>query len=707
MMSKAVDIADAGTSALERISMEAMMARVEVNIKLSPNQTSRDGSLPKLVVESYGVENMAASVPYTMPATTDLSHKNKRAYKLIEDRHEVSANSSRENEMISLVYYTYENIQGVHTKSNYPDGVEEEDRNGSVKQRWKPTIADETEINGVKLSELATRIVINGEYTTHQGFVYKAKFSIYLGENPVDNFSVKRNHCYTNNVTIHGLDYVRNEDNGEYTFDGRVNVKDEGNPWYISVVNERKVDSHASVLPMDIYLVFREDETIEHPDWSQVDVEIRDDANGQLCDWIGFEMIDYPTGMIGNGNPNEVVAGRGAKDYFYHNLVTAPLEDNGANKFGIRKQGWYRIEKNAGNGTSYYVNTKDNAVYTADDIVGAYSRMRIYFYIDENVPTAAQAANTAFEVPSRHASVHLTYTNSNGMERERTIEIDQEALILVNKKHDSDGRNDPNCQFYIETYEEYLEHSDPLEYHVSPEVFTGLKWGQKEYYFRAESRYYALGVRNITANWYDKDNYHNGREFTQNLFGTAITQTGYTIAGNNIAGDIKDVKLYNLGYSSPEAVQDAISAIAYAYGKNKRQSSLNAGESEGAVYTGGPGLWELPGIRDLETAMEQHYTKFSDFQGHFYWSSAPGRSENNYLLWTDRVYLEDNGRARACKIVYDPSNANANADGYTHAESSGGNNYTNDAGNGGAAPRDINTIRIRAAYKTNQQNALW
>ena len=113
---------------------------------------------------------------------------------------------------------------------SYPAGVDPDDE--SVTQRWKRTIADKN----------ASSVVLKGTYVTHQQLTYQADFNVYMGNNTYDNFEVRRNRCYKNNITIRGLDYVRNEE-GVYTFDGRVNVVTD-NPLYLSIVNERKLDAH-------------------------------------------------------------------------------------------------------------------------------------------------------------------------------------------------------------------------------------------------------------------------------------------------------------------------------------------------------------------------------------------------------------------------------------------------------------------------------
>lgn len=713
-------------TSLQTISMKSMMARVEVNITLEPNQTSRLGDLPILNIKSYGVNNMPSTVAYTQPGTenadedyTDITYGNFRTDKTIDENHSIAADSPVGRDKISLVYYVYENIRGTYEKSEdfYPEGVDTE----VEKQRWKPIVAKEED-----LTDKATQIIINGEYVTHQNITYQAKFTVYLGGNTTDDFNVKRNHCYTNNIVIHGLDYVRNEDNGEYTFDGRVNVKDQNNPWYISIVNERKVDAHASVLPMDIYLVLREDvDNLDHPEWSEVNIEIIDDNTGKLCDWIGFEMIDYPSTMIPNRTINNYgkeafVAGTGCKPYFIYDMVTKDQlgtgqdytpqnfpegidpKYGGQNEYDLRKKGTYRIQENVGGNSSSYIvngkevfNTKD---YDGKDehirgghIAGAYSRMRIYFYIDENVPQGLGTNVTKDNVmaPSfdRHASVKLTYNNSEYVKnnippRERTVEIDQKGLLLVAAKH---GKHDDWTYMYIETYEEYLEHSDPLEYHTSPEVFQGLQWGPTNPGNGGLGRvsnatYGVIFQLPCVPNSYE--NYHHGLDGTKK----AINGNGN---GNGLSLDMRYVRLYNDPNAYKDWKRDKINpldkdnlklyALNYCYGKNKRND-------DGSVYEGNdaPGFWELPGIRDLEVALVQYYDVFPEFQSNFYWSSAEGI--NNGRAVSDR--------ARSTQVTY--------KNGYTYAESNYGKEVQNQWDSGSKERKD-NTVRIRAAYKTRAQ----
>ena len=280
-MLKGVDLSKASGNTV--IPMKALMARVDIRVTLDPNQESTDGRLPQLTIKEYGVMNMPTTVPYTMPdinnnEATDVSGKIEKEVKVtLENPIEINKNTHDQD---VFTYYTYENIQYPDKEAKRPDGspayqdgkltfpqgVAEKD-----KQRWKPTIA---------YKDRASAMVLRGSYITHQGLTYEAEFKVFMGQNTIDDFKVKRNHKYVNNITIHGLDYVRNSDDNTYTFDGRVNVMTD-NPVYLAIVNERKVDAHASVRPMDVWFLLREPsksgEPLKKVDWySEVEVSIVD-----------------------------------------------------------------------------------------------------------------------------------------------------------------------------------------------------------------------------------------------------------------------------------------------------------------------------------------------------------------------------------------------------------------------------------------------
>ena len=133
---------------------------------------------------------------------------------------------------------------------------------------------------------------------------------------------------------------------------------------------------------------------------------------------------------------------------------------------------------------------------------------------------------------------------------------------------------------------------------------------------------------------------------------------------------ITDVKIYN----------DEIppTAFHYCYGKNKRLDNGNV-----PTPTSGQGYWFLPGISDLEIALETYYTTFPEFQQNLYWS-ASSASYKPYI-----ATREYENYARATGIY-------ANGD-YVKSGTENPDYDANDPMKSGKAPRTT-PLRIRAGY---------
>ncbi len=632
------------------VQLKALMARVNITIKLNPNQESRDGTLPTMTITSYGIKNMPNTVPFTAPTTAPLADapstmpQNDRydltrgddgddsnGQEMVKDfLYELPApvTINKNSAPVTFSYYTYENIQlpdytatrpGVdgtdanffpdynggkvdNSSIRYPDGIDEADR-----QRWKPLMARKD----------ASAMVLNASYVTHQELRYQARFTIYMGQNPDNDFQVKRNHAYNNNISIRGLDYVRNSSDGVYTFDARVNVISD-NPVYLAIVNERKVDAHATVLPMDVWLLLREPQNgsseppvVTHT--SKVTLSVREDARN----WLS--MIVIPRAEMEAGGWK---AGTGAPDYFYTDLIA-------------------RCNTGTFNGHQSGPEVTIESTPTLNN-----SRSRVYFCIDENVPTS----NNPTGYGDRYATIDLTYENSLGDKRTRTIEIDQRALVKVDGIH---SVSKEHITAWMEYYEEYLEHSDPLDQHIEDEaLYDGLPWGEN---LIDES------VRRVITTIDGCDVY-----LTEDAF-------RYTQGILNRSGAIS-LSNFQL-YTKPPT------AFHYCYGRNKRNSdgTVVLRWSNTWPWDTNPTKqygWYMPGIRELEVALTQHYNTFEDFQGNLYLSAACGKNKTG-------LGVENTDNCRATGVYF-----------------SGGQPqyYESRTGDPGAVSRS-SIHRIRAFYK--------
>lgn len=577
------------------MQLKALMARIDINISIDSDHSDESGQLPRLSIKEWGVHNMPTAVPLTEPDNGLTSLTTKDAYRNVENI-QSDAVVYNHGGAASLTFYMFENMINPDTdpeKYEYPAGVVDD----VDKQRWKPELVNE--------NSKATYFTMKAYYTTYNGdpslpvgqdnTTIEAEYTFYLGKDAVKDFKVIRNRHYANNIVISGLTRVGNNPN-HITFDARVNITEQNNPFYLSMLRERDHDAHFCVTPLDVYL-FEEDAN------PQMTVSIEDPENHT---WVRMERVPaenmregtLPANMstethlaTGKKDGKEWTAGNGKRRYFTTDLVTDLLADS----------------------TSYTITT---------------SRDRIYFYLDENLSTK-----------DRTATVNISYTdkNTNGP-RIRTIEIVQHGLLPVQ------WYNEGKLQgtIYVEAYEEYISHYDPLNEFEGDYIYDGLEWGCDGI---------TLAFSGINDEWTLGSKH--GAEATQRIISRA-------------------------GQSTMTLNDKPRSAAEYCYNKNKRDARglvQNMSNSSG---------WFLPGISQLESILTTYYNNYPEFQNNFYWSSAAAK--RRILGGLD--YYEDNKYARATKAL----------SGGGYAESDWDDIYTSENGTTGKAPRTGTFLRIRAAY---------
>lgn len=602
-----VNLTSKGTLTLQ---LKALMARIDVNISVKADHSDATGRLPRLQMAEWGVYNMPTAIPLT-ESSTGLSTLNGKKRDMTEIlNNEVAYNN---DEAIELSFYMFENLQDAAKDSTdyYPAGINTE----YDKQRWKPEFAGED----------ATYFKMRAFYSTYNedgsgNATYEATFTFYLGANPTYDFKVARNRHYLNNVTISGLMNVgTNEDHT--TFDARVNITEQNNPYFIAMMRERDHDAHFCITPMDVYLFDEE----ENPTMT---VEIADADNHT---WIRMEKV--PAENMANGT---IPDGWDADKY----IVACTYTDDEGNLV-YDNPNWH-----AGNGKRKYFTTtlmdelKDNTSYTLNT-----TRDRIYFYLDENLSTK-----------ERSATINITYNANNETEpRHRTIEIVQHGLMKVTVPGDE---NNSEQTIYVEAYEEYLEHHDPLDEHTNDAMYNGLEWGANGKYLNELE--WRLGMK-VGETAYMKGDW-------QNVYYNGLQAT------NNIVSQLGELEM--------DLNAKPASAAQYCNNKNKRNGS------NGVVPSSSYG-WFLPGIRQLEAILTTYYNQYPEFQQHFYWSSSAGKIQAwlGYGKLVD-FYPEDNEYARATKALSDGG----------FAGSDWNETYTGETGTTGKTPRTGKYLRIRAAY---------
>ena len=502
------------------IQMESLMARIDLNFTMDPYQSSDDGRNPSLLFNKVSVGNFPIGGTIT-PQLDDESTTVTSGITLLESETVVSVtdftgHTIREGEPQELTLYMFEHARAAKDFT-YPEGIDDDER-----QRYKNERAHDE----------AAYITLEGTYTNHNGYAYTVTYTLYPGANAVDDFTIKANCQYKNNITVKGI--TVNNLGDEALLDTRVNIDREDNPYFIEMLREREFDAHFNVTPMDVYIY----------KGGSVKVEI---LNSDEVDWIRMEPIKEAA----------TEAGYKKRKYFTTDLVTNTLAEN----------------------ITYTVTQQEE---------------RIYFYVDENVPQNGHRDGE--DVEAREATLKITYIDPNGNEDPpREVILRQAGMRAVYFDKFASGQWIETCMpfyFYIEEYEEYLEHYDGKN--TYNDTYEGFKWGLNG----LES---GLGVQNGRPyNQYMKWGWLNTMQIMYRYQHNPQLYRGYEMTLND----------------TPD------SAAEYCYNKNKRDEDGNVVEAR----------WYLPTISELEYALEKYYGIFDVFQDKWYWSSNPTLAEHSFTL---------------------------------------------------------------------------
>lgn len=575
-MLQEVNFRDPNLSNNVTVSLEALMARIDFNIKLSSDYAGL-GDLPMFYLDYFTIGNAPKGGLLGATATTPTDIAALGGTETVEVRNQKLIYNKRGE--ITFTFYMFENLQEAKTPT--AGTIYQEN------QQFKPVIAPDN----------ATYVDLNGIYTTYDGHDYNITYRLYLGANHTDNFEIKRNYQYKNDITIKGLTKANHIEGEDYfTLDTRVDIH-ESNKFYISILNEKALDAHFGVLPMDVYFLGQNN--------GKIIVTLGDDTNTCYYDsdgdgdvesapepWIRMEKMpaaNMQAGTLPNGYTNHVTkegkfkAYHGIRKFFTEDLVTNTL--------------------------------KNSHTLTIDA-----TRDRIYFYIDENLGD-----------DERVGTVTLKYYDngqtSGTPDRTEVFTIRQLPLVKVdvgNKHGDCPGQYKT---IWMEQIEEYLDSYDPLEEYDSNNIFQGLPWG-----------FSGTTIGNLRNYGNSYQNYYYGVEYTAYLI--------EKYAANN--GDI--IPMDELYLSKKPEI-----AAQYCYNRNKRSTDNKVNPSV-KITTSSSFLgttttisnytakWFMPAVRQMEVAQESHYSTFKEFQGNFYWSSSSGY--NSGLFGG-----ENTSRARAVQVT--------------------------------------------------------
>lgn len=592
------------------------------------------------------------------------------------------------SELLEFYFFMPEHkVTPFYTRENYPNYPNNlpKDR----QQYYKPKLVAPTSVGGITQAKVASFVRIHGDYTNHNGMISSVSYDIYLGQNEVDDFEVKRNQQLNNILTITGLTNHKDAYGGEsedkdgdgkpdgnISIDHRVTMTNTG--FLLSMEREAILDSHFEVRPLDVELSPGGKMTVVIPDTYK--------------SWLAME--SDAVAYTGTNSPYVSDSDRkGVRKYFTTNLVS---------------------ELNSPNGNGGIVTVEHSGANLDKTEIH-----RIWFYIDENpnvydktLPGQDGSGNTIdYSTNNATDSFGITYNISKNLYRLGKVnffysgdgtdpDTSSTPTTVVNMQQWNLWRvwNAAGTRYYdIEHEEEYLNnYASDQQYGGTqdgmPFGLDGIQLSNKHDAVAIEDMDGFIAVVQSIVNIFGGN--WNLREMYTNIINGMTTKPKYdfylsrdnfsidrlpegTIASNykrdyrgkvfneEIATTLKsgysthqiehnDKTIYPAQIDKILLTQDPQSAFAYCYHKNKRNS-------DGTIDIANI-KWFLPAIDEIEDIALGAYDEFDRvFQNQKYWSCQPAYDKNKLTMpvkvWGMKAgtlnadfYVDDLDRARATSV---------------------------------------------------------
>lgn len=637
------------------IPMRALFAKVNFEIEVRPDQMIQGSDYPpQFEIRSYVVKNIPALIDFDKFTNADNKGDNIDVFDVEVTNISGGKVASGAN-TINFSFYLPENLlePGEYNANNYPYPFRKAD--GSIRkedekycQRYKGKL--------LKEGQLATNIVIIGEFRDHQSHSVGVEYTIHLGEDNYSDFNIKRNGEYNNYITIKGIlnsDDDTNDNTENYiSLDHRVNVKHK-EPAIISLRREVLLDSHFEVRPLRI----KKNSSLTGNDIpTHVKVEV---LTPDITNWMRLER------SFGDGVVDGVYPKNDNGEYIYINE-----KHNNLSSFGKRR--YFTVDlvsntlKNTGKNVVVPLTPNEN------------EDQCVWIYVDECTEIGDNVRTGTICVTYGTMGISGFTPTTNTAFAPVNYVINQRMLYPVSYE----GHN-----YNIEFYEEFLYNFDSEDAFGQTDE-NGMKWGLENIqlshihnaiYLEGSGNNSWDNIAGVTSD--DVLAYVNASLSASNI--NPKYDFYLSRDTNNPNLEIRDYQgfYFNkeiISYlksqypNTPEAKVERISlgekpasAIAYCYNRNKR-------DANGNVIMGEKTGWYLPAIDEIEEIVKAEYASyFKEFQDNLYWSCQSSYIPNSIHVdrhnwypiigWGDwdsndgkfdsLYYIDDVKNARATKVL--------------------------------------------------------
>lgn len=628
---------------LATITMKKLYAKVNFRFRLIADQVV---ATPTFTLTDWQVCNIPGTVAFGEPAAGETTVNS--AYIAASQASNILTSGDRTidhtvsgSDAFEFAFYMPEHYLYADKTVTYPTGMPEENR-----QRYKPLMCS----NSLK----PTYVKVRGSYKDHQGNAKEVTYYVYLGQDAVSDFCVKRNQLLNNIVTIKGTtdsnpyyedgnlvypdDYDPSGDN--VSIDHRVEIGSEG--FVISLEREAVLDSHFEVRPMNIVV----------SDGAKIVVTI-ENASDPANNWMRFE-------ASGDSDAHITGEGKGVRKYFTTDLISNTLAANTTMTITEDTRLWLYFDENTNVYDSYLDTDEANPLPKWRDI-----KLKVDYYAPGNTSSTPTKQNVY-----TFRQWHLWRIRDKSNTRYYDIEHEEEYLYNY-ASDDNYGKTTDGMEWGLNGITFSGNMGDDLKTTAlvaasgggwAADIINNIITNLAPYY----DFYLTREASEISSTLVNPQNDFAGRRFSNGIIDSDPDGTGEYTAISQIKRELN---------GTPE------SAIEYCLNKNRRNSSGLVTDRD----------WYLPAIDEMEQIMVGGYSEFAVFQNKEYWSCQPAFRKNYFLYntnwlaswiggsesdtWGD-YYLENSQSARATSALYVGKDENSK-DVYTYIGSGVDENIEN------------------------------
>ena len=228
-------------SPLINIDLHSAYAKIYVSVSVNATDYETLGIKSYFTPTNWQVFNVPTTVDFEADSNSDTE-----VIEAVAASGKFEGIQAIDNDKVSFYFYLPERyLTGANT-FNYPFATDENNtvrkEDEGLRQKYKK--------DHLSSNQKATYVKLSGVFSDYQGHKKRVEYDLYVGENNYDDFNVRRNVLYSNNVVIRASKQSNDFEWDLVAYDGRVTFDE--SRFTVKLERETVLDAHWEIRPMRI-----------------------------------------------------------------------------------------------------------------------------------------------------------------------------------------------------------------------------------------------------------------------------------------------------------------------------------------------------------------------------------------------------------------------------------------------------------------------